>query len=107
MLVRASRRPALEFDNAQDRADHHCRPVPHVRRRAAQPPAEQPGGGTGSIGFQSVAAAHDKAGKKIEPPTLNLKSEEGAVWPMIATLVIILACGLVGAAIPPKRGHQD
>ena len=73
----------------------------------AQPPAEQPGSGTGSIGFQSVAAARDKAGKKIEPPTLNLKSEEGAVWPMIATLVIIVACGLVGAAIPPKRGHQD
>jgi hypothetical protein len=77
-----------------------------VGAAVAQPPAEQPGGGTGSIGFQSVAAARDKAGKKVEPPTLNLKSEEGAVWPMVATIIFLIACGVV-AIIPPKRGHQD
>lgn len=70
----------------------------------AQPPAEQPGGG--GIGFQSVRDAREKGGKKAEPPTLNLKSEEGSTWPMLATILIIVACGVV-AIIPPKRGHQD
>jgi hypothetical protein len=73
----------------------------------AQPlePGKQPSGG-GTIGFGSVAAAREKGNKKIEPPTLNLKSEESATWPMIATILFAGAC-LLAAIIPPKRGHQD
>lgn len=67
-------------------------------------PVEPPAGG-GGIGF-NVSAAREKANKKIEPPTLNLKSEESATWPMIATVLFAGAC-LLAAIIPPKRGHQD
>ena len=73
---------------------------------AVAQPQEPPAGGGGGIGFQSVGAARDKANKKIEPPTLNLKSEESATWPMIATILFAGAC-LLAAIIPPKRGHQD
>ncbi|MBY0309196.1 MAG: hypothetical protein K2Q09_10680 [Phycisphaerales bacterium] len=73
----------------------------------AQPPADDKnGGGTGTIGFQSVQQQRDKAGKKADPPTLDLKGEEGATWPMIATILFVISCGVV-AVIPPKRGHQD
>ena len=63
------------------------------------------GGGGGGIGMNNEAA-RKKMNTKIEPPTLNLKSEETATWPMIATVLIVGACVLV-AIIPPKRGHQD
>ena len=70
----------------------------------AQPP-EPPAGG-GGIGL-NIQGQRDKIkNQKMEPPTLNLKSEETATWPMIATVLIIGACVLV-AIIPPKRGHQD
>ncbi|MDP1660308.1 MAG: hypothetical protein Q8L55_00185 [Phycisphaerales bacterium] len=65
-------------------------------------PADQPAGG---IGF-NTSAAREKANRKIEPPTLNLKSEESAAWPMIATVLFAGAC-LLASIIPPKRGHQD
>ena len=69
----------------------------------AQQP-EQPAGG-GGIGM-NIQGEREKRNKKLEPPTLNLKSEETATWPMIATVLIIGACVLV-AIIPCKRGHQD
>ncbi len=65
-------------------------------------PTDQPAGG---IGFNTTAA-REKANRKIEPPTLNLKSEESAAWPMIATVLFAGAC-LLASIIPPKRGHQD
>lgn len=68
---------------------------------AAQP-QETSGGGIG----MNIQGTRDKQNKKIDPPTLNLKSNEGSTWPMIATLVIVGAC-LLAAIIPPKRGHQD
>ncbi|HYC99918.1 MAG TPA: hypothetical protein VEB22_01720 [Phycisphaerales bacterium] len=69
----------------------------------AQPP-EQPAPG-GGIGL-NIQAQRDKANKKVEPPTLDLKSSESATWPMIATVLFAGAC-LLAAIIPPKRGHQD
>lgn len=69
----------------------------------AQPPEAPPAGG--GIGM-NIQGAREKANKKIEPPTLNLKSEESATWPMIATVLFAGAC-LLAAIIPPKRGHQD
>jgi hypothetical protein len=80
-----------------------CTMVAPLMAQPTEPPAG-PGGG-GGIGF-NVAAAREKANKKIEPPTLNLKSEESATWPMIATVLFAGAC-LLAAIIPPKRGHQD
>jgi hypothetical protein len=69
----------------------------------AQQPETPPAGG--GIGL-NIQAAREKLNKKVEPPTLNLKSEETATWPMIATVIIVVSCVLV-AIIPPKRGHQD
>lgn len=72
----------------------------------AQQPEQQPaGGGGGGIGM-NIAAAREKATKKIDPPTLSLKSEEGATWGLIATILFAGGC-LLAAIIPPKRGHQD
>jgi len=70
----------------------------------AQQPEQQPAGG-GGIGM-NIAATREKMTKKIDPPTLNLKSEEGATWGLIATILFAGGC-LLAAIIPPKRGHQD
>lgn len=54
-----------------------------------------------------VQSVRDKQNKKLDPPTLQMKSNEGTTLALIAALGLMGVALAANVAIPPKRGHQD
>jgi hypothetical protein len=44
--------------------------------------------------------------ENLQPPTLQLKNDEGGTWGIIASILLLVATAAT-AITPVKRGHQD
>jgi hypothetical protein len=53
-----------------------------------------------------IDTARQKQNKKLDPPTLAMKNDDGQTLAMIAAFGFIIVA-LAANLIPPKRGHQD
>ena len=53
-----------------------------------------------------IETTRQKQNKKLEPPTLTMKSEQGQTLAMLAAFGFIILA-LAANVIPTKRGHKD